>query len=101
MAMANFLYYDVFDIDLSKVRNDFDLNFLLLQTTSKFEFSTVMALREEEKKQRLPKEKGREKRKGKRRKEGERKYNSLMNEEGIIIFNFEVLLFTMLVFLLN
>jgi hypothetical protein len=49
MAMANFIYYDVFDIDLSKVMNDSDLNFLLLQTTSKFESSTMMALREEEK----------------------------------------------------
>lgn len=34
-AMANFLSYDVYDIDLSKVLNDSDLNFLLLQTTSK------------------------------------------------------------------
>ncbi|KAE7999319.1 hypothetical protein FH972_003763 [Carpinus fangiana] len=34
-AMANFLSYDVFDIDLSKVMNDSDLNFLLLQTTCK------------------------------------------------------------------
>jgi chaperone BCS1 len=60
-AMADFLYYDVFNIDLSKVMNDSDLNFLLLQTTSKSKSLTVMALREEEKNQRLRKEKGREK----------------------------------------
>jgi hypothetical protein len=30
--MANFLYFDVYDIDLSKVMNDFNLNFVLLQT---------------------------------------------------------------------
>jgi predicted AAA+ superfamily ATPase len=34
-AMANFLSYDVYDIDLSKVLNDSDLNFILLQTTTK------------------------------------------------------------------
>jgi hypothetical protein len=33
--MANFLSFDVYDIDLSKVMNDYDLNFALLQTTSK------------------------------------------------------------------
>jgi chaperone BCS1 len=33
--MANFLSFDVYDIDLSKVINDFNLNFVLLQTTSK------------------------------------------------------------------
>jgi chaperone BCS1 len=37
-VMANFRSYDVFDIDLSKVMNDSDLNFLLLQTMSKSEF---------------------------------------------------------------
>jgi predicted AAA+ superfamily ATPase len=34
-AMANFLSYDVYEIDLSKVLNDSDLNFVLLQSTSK------------------------------------------------------------------
>ncbi|KAF5451775.1 hypothetical protein F2P56_026849 [Juglans regia] len=34
-AMANFISYDVYVIDLSKVLNDSDLNLLLLQTTSK------------------------------------------------------------------
>ncbi|KAJ7963461.1 AAA-ATPase [Quillaja saponaria] len=34
-AMANFLSYDVFDIDLSKLLNDSDLKLLLLQTTGK------------------------------------------------------------------
>ncbi|KAK8588094.1 hypothetical protein V6N13_087042 [Hibiscus sabdariffa] len=34
-AMANFLSYDVYDIDLSKVSDDSDLKFLLLQSTSK------------------------------------------------------------------
>ncbi|KAF5733283.1 P-loop containing nucleoside triphosphate hydrolases superfamily protein [Tripterygium wilfordii] len=34
-AMANFLGYDVYDIDLSKVREDSDLKMLLLQTTTK------------------------------------------------------------------
>lgn len=34
-AMANFLSYDVYDIDLSKVSDDSDLKFLLLQTTAK------------------------------------------------------------------
>ncbi|CAA7038452.1 unnamed protein product [Microthlaspi erraticum] len=34
-AMANFLNYDVYDIDLSKVRDDSDLKMLLLQTTSR------------------------------------------------------------------
>ncbi|KAL5538253.1 hypothetical protein UlMin_042242 [Ulmus minor] len=34
-AMANFLSYDVYDIDLSKIRDDSDLKLLLLQTTSK------------------------------------------------------------------
>ncbi|WCJ22475.1 P-loop containing nucleoside triphosphate hydrolases superfamily protein [Euphorbia peplus] len=34
-AMANFLEYDVYDIDLSKVSDDSDLRMLLLQTTSK------------------------------------------------------------------
>ncbi|KAI4355280.1 hypothetical protein L6164_004069 [Bauhinia variegata] len=34
-AMANFLCYDVYDIDLSKVPSDSDLKFLLLQTTAK------------------------------------------------------------------
>jgi len=33
--MANFLSFDVYDIDLSKVINDSNLNFILLQTTSK------------------------------------------------------------------
>jgi hypothetical protein len=33
--MTNFLSFDVYDIDLSKVMNDFNLNFVLLQTTSK------------------------------------------------------------------
>jgi hypothetical protein len=33
--MANFLSFDVYDIDLSKVMNDSNLNFILLQTTSK------------------------------------------------------------------
>jgi hypothetical protein len=33
--MANFLSFDVYDIDLSKIINNFNLNFLLLQTTSK------------------------------------------------------------------
>ncbi|XP_061370378.1 AAA-ATPase At2g46620-like isoform X1 [Gastrolobium bilobum] len=34
-AMANFLSYDVYDVDLSKVRCDSDLKFLLLETTEK------------------------------------------------------------------
>jgi hypothetical protein len=34
-AIADFLSYNVYDIDISKVLNDFDLNFVLLQTTSK------------------------------------------------------------------
>ncbi|KAJ6338301.1 hypothetical protein OIU76_007886 [Salix suchowensis] len=34
-AMANFLGYDVYDIDLSRVLDDSDLKTLLLQTTSK------------------------------------------------------------------
>ncbi|KAI4328952.1 hypothetical protein L6164_021262 [Bauhinia variegata] len=34
-AMANFLSYDVYDIDLSKVPSDSDLKFLLPQTTPK------------------------------------------------------------------
>jgi hypothetical protein len=34
--MANFLFFDVYDIDLSKVMNDSNLNFLLLQTMNKF-----------------------------------------------------------------
>jgi hypothetical protein len=54
--MANFLSFDIYDIDLSKVMNDSNLNFVLLQTTSKFiivvedlnrfliEKSTVMSL---------------------------------------------------------
>jgi hypothetical protein len=33
--MANFLSFDVYDIDLSKFMNDSNLNFVLLQTTSK------------------------------------------------------------------
>jgi len=33
--MANFLSFDVYDIDLSKVMNNSNLNFVLLQTTSK------------------------------------------------------------------
>jgi hypothetical protein len=33
--MASFLLFDVYDIDLSKVMNDYNLNFVLLQTTSK------------------------------------------------------------------
>jgi hypothetical protein len=33
--MANFLSFDVYDIDLSKVMNDSNLNFVLLQTTNK------------------------------------------------------------------
>jgi hypothetical protein len=33
--MAHFLSFDVYDIDLSKVMNDSNLNFVLLQTTSK------------------------------------------------------------------
>lgn len=33
--MANFLSFNVYDIDLSKVINDSKLNFVLLQTTSK------------------------------------------------------------------
>jgi hypothetical protein len=34
--MANFLSFDVYDIDLSNVINDSNLNFVLLQTTNKF-----------------------------------------------------------------
>ncbi|OMP08639.1 hypothetical protein COLO4_06256 [Corchorus olitorius] len=34
-AMANFLNYDVYDIDLSKVLDDSELKFLLLQSTAK------------------------------------------------------------------
>ncbi|XVE73662.1 hypothetical protein DITRI_Ditri11bG0136700 [Diplodiscus trichospermus] len=34
-AMANFLRYDVYDIDLFKVSDDSDLKFLLLQSTAK------------------------------------------------------------------
>ncbi|KAF4384509.1 hypothetical protein CsatB_010820 [Cannabis sativa] len=34
-AMANFLGYDVYDLDLSKVSDDSDLKILLLQTTAK------------------------------------------------------------------
>jgi hypothetical protein len=33
--MTNFLSFDVYDIDLLKVINDSDLNFILLQTKSK------------------------------------------------------------------
>jgi len=33
--MANFLSFNVYDIDISKVMNDSNLNFVLLQTTSK------------------------------------------------------------------
>jgi hypothetical protein len=33
--MTNFIFFDVNDIDLSKVMNDSNLNFVLLQTTSK------------------------------------------------------------------
>jgi chaperone BCS1 len=33
--MANFLSFNVYDIDISKVMNDSHLNFVLLQTTSK------------------------------------------------------------------
>lgn len=33
--MANFLSFDVYDIDLSKIMNDSNMNFVLLQTTSK------------------------------------------------------------------
>jgi hypothetical protein len=33
--MTNFLSFDVYDIDLSKVMNDSNMNFVLLQTTSK------------------------------------------------------------------
>jgi hypothetical protein len=35
MNMTNFLSFDVYYIDLSKVMNDSNLNFVLLQTTSK------------------------------------------------------------------
>ncbi|KAG5009038.1 hypothetical protein JHK87_017553 [Glycine soja] len=34
-AMANFLRYDVYDVDLSKIRGDSDLKFLLTETTAK------------------------------------------------------------------
>ncbi|CAI8607718.1 unnamed protein product [Vicia faba] len=34
-AMANFLFYDVYDVDLSQVHGDSDLKFLLLGTTPK------------------------------------------------------------------
>ncbi|XP_057454874.1 AAA-ATPase At2g46620 [Lotus japonicus] len=34
-AMANFMCYDVYDVDLSKVRGDSDLKVLLLETTAK------------------------------------------------------------------
>jgi len=34
--MANFLSFDIYDIDLSKVMNDSNLNFVLLQTKTKF-----------------------------------------------------------------
>ncbi|WVZ17592.1 hypothetical protein V8G54_010574 [Vigna mungo] len=34
-AMANFLRYDVYDVDLSKIRCDSDLKFLLMETTAK------------------------------------------------------------------
>ncbi|KAG4940121.1 hypothetical protein JHK87_043992 [Glycine soja] len=34
-AMANFLRYDVYDVDLSKIRGDSDLMFLLTETTAK------------------------------------------------------------------
>ena len=47
-------------------------------------------MRKEKKEREIEKEKG-----------GERKDSCLMNEEEIVIFNFEVLLFTMLVFLLK
>lgn len=33
--MANFLSVDVYDIEISKIMNDSNLNFVLLQTTSK------------------------------------------------------------------
>jgi hypothetical protein len=33
--MANFLSFDVYDIDLLKIMNDSTLNFILLQTMSK------------------------------------------------------------------
>ncbi|KAI4378202.1 hypothetical protein MLD38_015716 [Melastoma candidum] len=35
VAMAKFLGYDVYDLDLSRVRNDSDLKALLIQTTSR------------------------------------------------------------------
>jgi hypothetical protein len=69
VAMANFLYYDVFDIDLSKVMNDSDLNFLLLQTMSKFESLTVMALREEKQNKGCKKKKGKRNEKEKEERE--------------------------------
>jgi hypothetical protein len=59
-----------------------------------------MALREERKK----KMEGCGKNKGERsekEKGGERKYSCLINKEGIVIVKFEVLLFTMLTFLLK
>ncbi|RHN39674.1 putative ATPase, AAA-type, core, sigma-54 interaction domain, ATP-binding site 1 [Medicago truncatula] len=34
-AMANFLCYDVYDVDLSKIQSDSDLKFLLLETSPK------------------------------------------------------------------
>jgi hypothetical protein len=34
--MANFLSFDVYDIDLSKVINDYNLNIVLIQMMSKF-----------------------------------------------------------------
>jgi hypothetical protein len=33
--MTNFLSFDIYDIDLSKVINDYNLNFVLLPTTNK------------------------------------------------------------------
>lgn len=34
-AMANFLHYDVYDVDLSRIHGDSDLKFLLMETTAK------------------------------------------------------------------
>jgi hypothetical protein len=35
MDMANFLSFDIYDIDFLRVINDSNLNFVLLQTTNK------------------------------------------------------------------
>jgi hypothetical protein len=66
--------------------------------------SMVITLRKEEKKKNkgCGKKKGeRKQKKKKREKGGKRKYNCLKRREGIVIVNFQRILFTMLTFLLK